>query len=427
MLERLLTDLGERSGYDAASQCSRCGYCEQACPTYVATGREAFSPRGRNQLVRALIEGKLENPADAEQALSTCLLCSACTTICPASVPTADLVLEGRRMLRGETIHWVPRTVSRLLVENPRLFDGLVRWGNRFHRWGLARLAARTGLLDLFGLGPLARAILHLDDAPASLLRDRLRARTPEHGDAWEYFTACGTNFLFPEVGEASLKVLKSTRGRGKTMENACCGLLSFNYGSLDDARALAKKNIERFEREALPEDSPLVADCSSCVSFLKSYPQLFLDDAPWRERAEKFSARVRDFSETLDPEVLPEGGASDGVVTIHDACRARNGQGIVEEPRAAVKKLAGSRCRELGDGGDCCGGAGAFSFTHPELSDELLRAKIAAIADAQAATVLASSTSCLLQIMRGLKVYYPECRVVHLSQWVDESLPERK
>ena len=101
-LGRLLTDLGERTSYDAASQCSRCGYCEQACPTYVATGREAQSPRGRNQIVRLMLEGKLDDPAAAEEALSTCLLCGACVTACYAKVAVPDLVLEGRRALRGE-------------------------------------------------------------------------------------------------------------------------------------------------------------------------------------------------------------------------------------------------------------------------------------------------------------------------------------
>lgn len=427
MLERLLTDLGERSGYDAASQCSRCGYCEQACPTYVQTGRESHSPRGRNQLVRMLIEGKLKDPDSAMEGLSSCLLCGACTTVCPAHVPTADLVLEGRRMLRGDSPPWIARTASRLVLENPALFRSLVRWGNRMVRWKIAGLVAKTGLLRLLGLGALQEAAAHLENPPTMLLRERIAAAPPAPGDAWGYFTACGTDFLFPEVGEASLRVLKSQRGAGKTLENPCCGLLSFNYGSLDDARALARKNIERFEAESLPESSPVVVDCSSCAAFLKAYPQLFLSEPAWRERAERFASRIRDFAETLDPETLPENGApGEGVVAIHDACRARHGQGLVAEPRAAVRALAGDRCRELEKAGDCCGGAGAFAFVHPELSDELLRAKVGAIADAQARTVLASSTSCLLQLVRGLKVYYPDCRVVHLSQWVDESLPKR-
>jgi len=294
-------------------------------------------------------------------------------------------------------------------------------------RWGVAGLVAKTGILNFLGLGALEQAAAQLDTAPDSLLRDRLAASPPPRGDAWGYFTACGTDLLFPEVGEASLRVLHFTRGAGKILENPCCGLLSFNYGSLDDARALARRNIERFEAETLPEDSPVVVDCSSCAAFLKSYPQLFLGEPEWRIRAERYASRVLDFAQTLDPEALPGGaGAGNGVVVIHDACRARHGQGVVSEPRAAVRALAGDRCRELEKAGDCCGGAGAFAFAHPELSDELLRSKIASIADAQARTVLASSTSCLLQLVRGLKVYYPDCRVVHLSQWVDESLPKR-
>ncbi|PCI38238.1 MAG: hypothetical protein COB53_05065 [Elusimicrobia bacterium] len=422
MLERLLTELGERSDYDAASQCSRCGYCEQACPTYVATGREAMSPRGRNQIVRSLLEGKLSDPSSAEEALSSCLLCSACTTVCPASVPTADLVLEGRRMLREGKPHWIAALASRLLVENPALFEALIRWGNRFKRWGLAGLAARFKILRVLGLPAMETAILHMGETPSQTLREILREQPERKGGAWAYFTTCGTNFLFPQVGKSTLHVLESSLGEGTAPEHPCCGLLSFNYGSVEDARTLARRTIEKFEGS----DCPVVGDCSSCVAFLKSYPQLFLSEGEWKKRAEAFVTRVRDFSECLDPKDLPTGTVSEtGTVTLHDACRARNGQGIIDEPRAVMRSLGGDRCRELGDGGECCGGAGAFSAMHPELSDVLLRKKIGAIADTQASMVLATSTSCLLQLVRGLKVYYPECRVLHLSQWIENSLPK--
>src|SRR5437016_4672898 len=104
MLNKLQTEQGDKTVYDAVSQCSRCGYCEQACPTYVVSGKEHFSGRGRNQVVRMLLEGKFNDPQAASEALSTCLLCGACTSACYAHVPTADLVLEGRRMLRKNRI-----------------------------------------------------------------------------------------------------------------------------------------------------------------------------------------------------------------------------------------------------------------------------------------------------------------------------------
>ncbi len=425
-LAKLLTALGERSDYDAVSQCSRCGYCEQACPTYVATGREAFSPRGRNQLFRLTLEGKLADPAAAEEAFSTCLLCGACQTVCPAHVPTPDLVLEARRALRGPAPA-AQRWALRLMRDRPALFGALLLWAYRFKRWGLASLAARSGLLNLLGLGALAEAALHVDEAPAELLDEAL-ARDPElkepGGAAWAYFSPCGPRWLLPRVGLATVAVMKALNGRGTALPNPCCGLLSFNYGDLEEARAAARDVIGRTERAGLPPEAPVVGDCSSCVAHLKSYPQLFLDDPAWRPRAEAFSARVKDACELLPPDGVPADEALTRLA-YHDACRLRHGQGVTQPPRDALAKLAG-KCLDLARPEHCCGGAGAFAFVHPELSEELLKAKIGTIADVQASVVAAASTSCILQLARGLNKYYPECRVAHPTELVAEALARR-
>ena len=182
-----------------------------------------------------------------------------------------------------------------------------------------------------------------------------------------------------------------------------------------------ARKNIERLETS--PSGAPVIGDCSSCVAHLKIYPQLFLEYASWRARAEKFSARVRDAVEMfsgLTGRIRPQSCESS---TLHDACRARNGQGLWREPRAAMKEVCGGAYRELPEADQCCGGAGAFALVHEELSEELLKRKIANIASIGAKAVAASSTSCLLQLARGLKKYYPECRAVHLSELISDSL----
>lgn len=425
-LGRLLTGQGERSDYDAASQCSRCGYCEQACPTYVATGRESFSPRGRNQLVRMLLEGKLKDPASAQEALSTCLLCGACSTACYAHVPTAELVLEGRRMLRGAQPA-PARLLSWLLLRRPRLLPHLLRAAHAAKRLGLDRLAVASGILRLLGLQGLATAAEHVEEAPLLFLSERLR-RDPALRDAsdarWLYFAACGPNYLYPRVGLATVRVLRAARGRGAFLDNPCCGLPFYNYGDLESARVLARRNIERLESRAPgPEGPELVADCSSCAAHLKAYPRLFLEEPGWRERAERFSARVRDIVELEDCAPGGKAAASSAVFTYHDSCRARHGQGLVEPPRAWMRRLAGPGCAELPASSECCGGAGAFAFANPELSDELLKRKVGHIASVQARVVVTSSTSCLLQLARGLKKYYPECRVMHLSEIASETL----
>ena len=166
-LGRLLTDLGERSTYDAAAQCSRCGYCEQACPTYVATGREAQSPRGRNQIVRLMLEGALDDPKAAEEALSTCLLCGACVTACYAKVSVPDLVLEGRRALRAKS-HWMVKAASRLLVTHPEILVFFLKIGYLKKRLGLTRLS--RPFLRAIGLPVLAAMDEHVEEAPLRLL-----------------------------------------------------------------------------------------------------------------------------------------------------------------------------------------------------------------------------------------------------------------
>jgi glycolate oxidase iron-sulfur subunit len=414
ILGRLRTDQGEKTLYDAACQCSRCGYCMQACPTYAATGRETWSPRGRNQLLRSILESRLDDPRCAGEAFSTCLSCGACTTACPAKVPTSELVLEGRRLLLGRPRVLAWRLISFLLAERPDLLALMLKLAFRLHRIGLSGLSARLGLLRLLGLRPLEEAQAHLLEAPRRFLGDLLRG-DPDLGDfssaRWIYFSPCGPNFLFPRVGLATIRLLRSSLGPGAWADNRCCGLFAYNYGDLAAARRLARLTIERFEQLGA---TPVVADCSSCAAYMKSYPGLFAADPAWRERAERFSARVRDAVEIPPP---PAPCRSPSAAACHDSCRARHGQGLWKQTRAAVDARA--ERVEIDDSDACCGGAGLFAFKHPELSRDILLRKVGALAAAQARVAVVSASSCLLQLARGLKYYYPDCKVLHWSEAV--------
>ncbi|MBI5630603.1 MAG: (Fe-S)-binding protein [Elusimicrobia bacterium] len=420
-LGRLLTDLGERSSYDAASQCSRCGYCEQACPTYVATGRESRSARGRNQLVRLIIEGKLSDPQTAREALATCLLCGACSTACYAHVPTADLVLEGRRLLQEKPSR-LARWIGSLLLDEPRLLEKGLKAAYFLKRLGAARLA--RPFLRALGFPGVAEADAHVEQAPREFLHERLSKLPVPAAPSWIYFAPCGPNYLYPEVGLATVSVLGAARGPGRFFGNDCCGLLCYNYGGLDQARALARKNMEK--AEVVDGQAPIVADCSSCAAFLKTYPQLFLGEPELRRKAERFVGRVQDAVEAFGSDQAIEawgGPTAGGKVVYHNSCRACHGQGLAV-PRRLLRGLCGGSYAELPESDVCCGGAGAFSFTQPELSDEVLKRKIGCVASVQAELVLASSTSCLIQLARGLKKYYPEGKVMHLSEFLAQRIP---
>ncbi|MDD2804830.1 MAG: (Fe-S)-binding protein [Elusimicrobiales bacterium] len=431
-LGALLTDLGERTLYDAAAQCNRCGYCETSCPTYMLTGRETLSARGRNQFVRMLVEGRAKTPADAAEALSTCLLCGACSSACYAKVPTPDIVLEGRRALTGYGDNFFARAAVNTLLNAPRLFAFWLKLAYLAKRTGLPRLAAKMGLYDFIGLPGLAEAEGGVDSVPLRFAAEILRS-DPELGTAgknqlgWAYFAPCGPNFLFTEVAQATVRILKKTSGPGIFVDNQCCGLMAHNYGRLDDAREFARRNILRYEElKAAHGEFPVVADCASCTAFMKSYEQLFTGDAEWRPRAKAFAAAVKDILEFYPADKAEHGDKAAlekaGTVTYHDSCRACHGQGIRHEPRVVLQKLAGKQYRELPESDWCCGGAGAYAFTEVELSKKVLDRKLRNIASVQAGTVVVGGTSCLAQIGAGLRDAYPSARAVHYSVFIDET-----
>ncbi|MBU2575287.1 MAG: (Fe-S)-binding protein [Elusimicrobia bacterium] len=424
-LKNLLTDLGERSVYDAAAQCNRCGYCETVCPTYMLTGRETISARGRNQFLRMLIEGRVRDAEIAVESFGTCLLCGACSSACYAKVPTPDLVLEGRRSRDGYGRNFMAGVAVNLLLNNRAFFEFWLKAAFLLKKLGFARLAGLAGLYDFLGLPALNAAQGALESAPLKFLRDIFnedQALSPKGKKtiSWAYFAPCGPNYIFPEVGLASVALLKRFRGEGVFADNFCCGLIAYNYGRITEAREFAKKNILRFEElKTAFGDFDVAADCSSCAAFMKAYEQLFTDDENWRPRAAAFAGAVKDILEVIDAEQVTRRGAA-GRTTYHDSCRACHGQDIRKEPRAVIKKLAGEDFAELPESDWCCGGAGAYAFTQPALSRGVLDRKIRNIASIRAGTVVVGATSCLLQINAGLKEKYPSAKAVHFSVFVD-------
>lgn len=443
-LKALLTDLGERGLYDAVSQCNRCGYCAWVCPTRVITGRETLSARGRNQAIRMLMERKLKKITDAEESLSTCLLCGACTTACYAGVPTADIVLEGRRSISGKRNNFPAGLGIKMLLNHPHWFAWLLKGVNLMRKLGLARLAGYFGIYHILGMPELSTAEREVTRSPMKFLFEFLkkdpslghkRRGSGTHPEApkpvWLYFASCGPNYLYPEVGISTVSLLKRFLGDGIFLDNSCCGLLAYNYGKLEDARAFAKKNILKFESLVCnsSDNIPVIGDCSSCVAFMKSYEQLFADNPEWKPRARRFAESVRDILEIIpEDKILHPSSLSPHPlkVTYHDSCRACHGQGISEHPRRILKKVAGKSYVELPESDWCCGGAGIFAFTQRDIASKILLRKISNIAGVQADVVVAGATSCLIQIANGLKKYYPQAKVVHFSGFLDHMTKEK-
>lgn len=391
-----LKNSAERRAYDDVMHCNRCGFCTSFCPTYVASGEEALSPRGRNQAFRALLENRL-SPEQAQKSFDTCLLCGICTSVCFAEVPTARLMSVARESLqKAQGASLWSRAVVRGLLPHPTLFETVMKGAFWFKRWGVSGRLARWGLFRKIAPA-LAEADGILEKAPRRFLRGQLPPAPREA--AVVQFVACGPNLLLPEVGLATAELLRQAPVVFGAAPNVCCGLPGVSLGDREGARRLARKNIEVLE--VYPRAVVLVDD-SSCAAALKDYPDLLADDPAWRERAVALRARTRDLLEWLAERGEPF-KSPPGTVTYHDACKARYGQKLSEEPRAVLRKSR-AEVRELPEADQCCGGGGTFGFLHPDLSRAVGDRKIRNILSTGADVVLTSSVSCLLQLRAGLR-----------------------
>ncbi len=436
-LPTLITDLGEKKLYDSLSQCNRCGYCETVCPTYMLTGRESISARGRNQIIKMAMTGKIKNKEKIQESVFTCLLCGACESACYAKVQTPDHVLEARRGIENYSDNFTVKLGIKFLLEKPKLLAFWMKFGFLMKKLGFAWLAGKLGIYTILGMPTIKEAQEAIENPPLKFLSDYLRKdsdlnpETPSNENqkiAWAYFAPCGPNYIYPNVGLSTVNILKRFLGKGIFLDNFCCGLMAYNYGKLKDAKQFAKKNILLFEKYKKKFGNfIIVGDCSSCIAFMKTYEQLFTDDEEWRLRAKEFGQNMKDILELAPKFQIKEVSADTqkelypGKVTYHDSCRACHGQGIRQEPRDILKKLKGNDFVELNESDWCCGGAGAFAFTQKDLSEKILHRKIKNIACAQAKTVIAGASSCLMQINTGLKKHYPSAKVEHFSVFIDK------
>jgi glycolate oxidase iron-sulfur subunit len=217
----------------------------------------------------------------------------------------------------------------------------------------------------------------------------------------------------FRDVHEATMNVVAAAGYTAvRPSSGGCCGALAAHYGHPEAARKMAKERIaqlEIFER--------VVVNSAGCSAHMKDYGELLADDPAWAGRAAALAQRTVDVLE-LEPSAT---GALHGDVAMHDACHHLNGQMIADQPRRALRAAGAAIC-ELGDGGKCCGAAGAYAMAQPELSAELRRRKVEAIVATGAPVVAVANPGCAIQIAQGLRDAGSTVRVAHPAQLLSGS-----
>lgn len=397
---------------EEVSKCNRCGICQTACPIYQVTRRESSSARGHHYQIRSVLEGRLEMDDDLHRPLSECLLCRACVPQCFAKVQTDQVVAAGRQSLAAQSgrIRVLPSLLRGILM-NPRRLSRYVALLILVKKAGLDRIAGLAG-------NRAARAAELLPDPKGKPLQERIEGLSLAPARTLArviYFMGCGSNYLLPDAGEATIRGLVARGYAVEVVRNYCCGLPSYVQGDMVTARRLARGNLRLLKHERV---DAVVTDCASCSSFLKGYSSLLADDRKFGEAASGLAGKILDITELLSrpgpQETLSDFPLS---VTYHDPCHASRYQGLREEPRAILRSIPGVTLVEMEEADWCCGGAGAYSFTQPDLAQKILDRKIDNVTRTGAQALVTSCPSCLIHLNYGVRRRGLPVRVLHLTQ----------
>lgn len=415
---------GSALNYELLLDCVHCGLCTAACPTYAETGNENESPRGRIYLMRGVTDGKLELSDRVRGHLELCLDCRACETACPSGVQYGKLI-EPFRIAMDQVADAPPKDdwFRRYIL------FGLFPYAGKLRRALIpARIAQRAGLLKLLQATGITRLLpVQLQRMVAMLPPPRRNeGPLPEFLPAIgrrratvALFTGCVGDAMFRHVNWATARVLQQNGCDVHVPPTqVCCGAIHFHAGSSDPARKMADDNLAAFPLERF---DAIINNVAGCGSMLKDYGHHWHDDGQGARVA--WAAKVRDVNEFLDElgPIRPEGEIR-AVATYHDACHLLHAQKIQDPPRRLLALVPGLQLHELPETELCCGAAGTYNLSQPEMSSRLSRRKLDNIRKTGARVLVTSNAGCALQIAREAREQGEPLAVVHPMEMLDWS-----
>ena len=430
------------SSHDAPSSalidtCVHCGFCLPTCPTYLLWGEEMDSPRGRIYLMKAGIEGRAEMTSSFVEHFDRCLGCLACVTACPSGVQYAPLIEKQRAQVEHRHSRAATDAVFRSLLMTVVPYP-----------WRM-----RLAMLPLLVFGPLLRRIIRRPQPAAGSrpeatdgglwqrvtaaialappvtwrsLIDTMPEYTPAVGSerlTVALLAGCVQRLSFAHVNHATVRVLAAEGcGVHAPAGQGCCGALPLHAGRIDQARALARHNIEVFEAAGVDR---IAVNAAGCGSAMKEYDELFADDPAFAERATAISAKVRDVTELLvelgEPRAIRR--PLSARVVYHDACHLAHGQGVRSQPRALLQGIPGIEVLTPAESDICCGSAGIYNLVQPEPAAQLGARKVRHIAALSPDMIATANPGCTLQIAAAARGVGYDWPIFHPIELIDASI----
>ncbi|MCA9024295.1 MAG: 4Fe-4S dicluster domain-containing protein [Planctomycetaceae bacterium] len=423
------TQPGAAIDYERFLDCVHCGLCTSKCPTYLETGNENDSPRGRIYLMRAVTDGRVDLTSHVARHLELCLDCRSCETACPSGVQYGRLIEPfrvdmQRRGIKSDQLS-VPRWFQRYVLY------GIFPYANRLR---LSLLPARvmqllkidraaesiglTGLLPT----PLRRMQRLLPPLEKALpqLPEILPAKGPQRARV-AMFTGCVADAMFRQVHWATARVLQANgcevlipRTQG------CCGAIHYHSGAAGPTLDFARQNADALLSS---EVDAIIVNVAGCGSMLKDYGHIADELGANDDRFARFASKVKDVTEFL-MELGPVAPTTPVPLkaTYHDACHLCHAQKITEQPRRLLSMIPGLELLPLDESDICCGAAGSYNLTEPEMADRLGKRKANNIRTTGAEAVISANAGCTLQIQALLRETGHPLPVLHPVELLDRA-----
>ncbi len=384
---------------DEAARCVACGLCLPHCPTYRKTLSEADSPRGRIALMQGVLEQRIPANERFMSHIDLCLACRACENACPNNVEYGRLIYGVRGVVEKSRQRSLRQRLGRhILVDGVATRPTMLRLaGGALRTW--QAMAGKAGGLMRFGLVRLASRLPPLRSQP--VWKAVYPATGKVRGEVG-LFLGCVARVADVETLSASIFVLSRL---GYTVHvpprQGCCGAMHAGLGESEKVRAFEEQNLRAF---AGVNVETVISTATGCGTALKSYPQ-------------DFAGRVKDISEFLSE---ADGWEEAGIaplaekVVVHEPCLMRNVLHCQDKPYDLLRRIPGASIVPLAGNDQCCGAAGTYFLTQPDMAASLLADKIQAVKASGARILATSNIGCAMHLAAGLKAAGIEIEVVH-------------
>ena len=415
----------EKPTWDLYSKCVHCGLCLDQCPTYRALGTEMDSPRGRIYQIVQVDEGRLALSDSFVTHIDRCLGCLNCQTACPSGVAYGSLLEQARAQIAENYQRpWLATRLRRhFYADVLPSFHHLARHARFiriYQRSGLQSLARATGVLRFLGVEELDALSPQIESEFSFVDLGRVFSAEGKQRGRVALLIGCVASVAFAELNRATIRVLTKNGIEVHVPEKqACCGALQLHAGHLDLAREQARRNIDAM---LAPAFDAIVSNAAGCGSTMKEYEGLLQDDTGYSDRAQQFTAKVRDINEYLaEVGLLEPKRTLSARVTYQDPCHLAHAQGIRSAPRQLLRHI-GAELVESPRPDSCCGSAGVYNVVQNEISMRVLDEKMGFIASIEPQIIATANVGCMLQFRAGVERQKMSARVAHVVELLDEA-----